>query len=100
MLLLYVVKLRQMWVMTLRSVHLHLFSACLCLLASLCVRLPVGSLLGSRDVVRSAALVVSLWCFFHSWFRPVDHRVTHALQFLVRQGKKASAKVNVRDHES
>lgn len=73
------------------SVNLHLFRPRLCLLASLCVHLPVSSLLGRRDVVGSAALVIGLRRFFHSGLWPVDHRVAHILQFLVRQRTKAES---------
>lgn len=64
------------------SVHLHLFRARLCLLASFVLSLPVCSLFGSRAIMSSAVLIVHLRGLFHGGLRPVDHCITYTLQFL------------------
>lgn len=65
------------------SVHLHLFCARLCLLASLCISLSFCSLLGCRAIMSSTVLLVRFRGLLHCGLWPVDDWITDILQFLV-----------------
>lgn len=62
------------------SVNLHLSWGRLCLVASLCLSLPVSSL--PWAVMGPIALVVLLWHILCFGLRPVDHWVAYFIQFL------------------
>lgn len=64
---------------TLISVHLHLFCARLCLLASLCVSLSLRSWLGCRDIISSTALVIHFRGLLHCGLWPVEDWITYIL---------------------
>ena len=64
---------------TLISVHLHLFCARLCLLASLRLALPFCSLLCCRAIMSSTVLVIDFSSLLHRGLWPVDDWITYIL---------------------